>query len=273
MAVNCVYYFRYQSVNTLCKFLSAAPPTSPQLQLVLVQMDVLPVGPAEHVQYSRRLHNALDPPAPDFGEGRVHVLEEVVRMAHEDPDDVHLNGVPHQEREGQHHEGQVRGRESERPEEGHLRVLVPSPPGVGHHEGQRVAQELASRAQEGGHEGHHGDAEGQHEDEVGGAAAEVTFLQEAAVPNKKVHVEEEIDREVPEEEVGGEEPPHLPLGEDQVEVVVQHEGRDYIEGAACRGEKGQSEVKAGDDGDFHVPGHQAELRPGGGSGFHGGGWR
>ena len=214
------------------------------------------------------------PPA-DPGDLGVRVLHVIVDVPDGDSEQVDGRAAAEQDGKGEEDPREVWRGEGKEAEKAHPHVLVPAPPEIHHHERQRVSEKM--NAHEGRDGEHRSRAEEKHVHKVRGAATEGTLLEEAAVPDEEVHVEEELEAEEPEEEEVGEEAPDLTLVKDQLEVEIEGEGGDEVEGAGGGREEGRGEVEAGDDGDLVVPVERVwereEGEDGGGGGEEGEGRR
>jgi hypothetical protein len=100
---------------------------------------------------------------------------------------------------------------------------------------------------------HEQGAEEQHKHKVRRAPAEAILLEEAAVPHEKVHVKDELERELSKEEKVGQQAPHLAVAENEVKVVVEGERRHEVQRAGGRRDERRREVRPRDDGDVKIP--------------------
>lgn len=99
---------------------------------------------------------------------------------------------------------------------------------------------------------HEAGTEQQAPHEISRPSPEVPFLQQAAVSNQEVHVEQEVEVERAEVEKIGDDAPHFSLA-DQWPAVEQSDRRDRVQLAEGRGEESCREIHPSDDGDVIVP--------------------
>lgn len=93
----------------------------------------------------------------------------------------------------------------------------------------------------------------QHENEVCRAPAKTIFLEKAAVPHEKIHMEDELKRELSKEEKVGQQAPHLAIAKDEVKVVVEGERRYEVQRACGRGDERCREVGSRNDRNVEIP--------------------
>ena len=104
----------------------------------------------------------------------VDVLQEVVRVSGDHPEEVHDRAAAEDDGEGEEDPREVGRREVEDPHEAQVDVLVAAAPDVYHHERQGGAQELD--VDEGRDAGEEGPAKQEHVEEVCAAAPEAPFF-------------------------------------------------------------------------------------------------